>query len=216
MPLLDRLRHIDTASLSDADKRLRVFPSSIRRLAAGSRMVGRAVTAEADGDLMSVLGALQLGGCGDVLVVSAGAPEVAVAGELFCTEAARRGMTGVVIDGLCRDSALLVRLGLPVYARGTTPFAPGAKAIPVVQVPLRIGDVVIRPGDVILGDDDGIVAGSEAEFEAAVGAAEAIQTREKAFRSSIEHGQALFDSLNFADHAELLQAGLDSALIFKD
>ncbi len=177
-------------------------------------MVGRVVTAEANGDLMSVLEALHLGGAGDVLVVSAGAPDLAVAGELFCTEAARRGMTGVVIDGLCRDSALLARLGLPVYSRGTTPRAPGAKAVPVVQVPVRIGDIDVRPGDLVLGDDDGIVVGSEAEFEAAVDAAEAIQTREKALRSSIELGRSLFDSLNFAEHAERLRAGVDSALTF--
>jgi 4-hydroxy-4-methyl-2-oxoglutarate aldolase len=160
MPLLDRLRLIDTASLSDADKGLRVLPSAIRRLAAGQRMVGR------------------------------------------------------VVDGLCRDSAQLVRLGLPVYSRGTTPRAPGAKAVPVVQVPIRIGAADVRPGDVILGDDDGILVGSVAEFEAAVDAAEAIQTREKALRSSIEQGQSLFDSLNFAEHAERLRAGLDSALTF--
>jgi len=214
MPLLDRLRHIDTASLSDADKGLRVLPSAIRRLAAGQRMVGRVVTAEANGDLMSVLAALHIGGAGDVLVVSAGTADLAVAGELFCTEAARRGMTGVVIDGLCRDSALLVRLGLPVYSRGTTPRAPGAYAVPVVQVPVRIGEVDVRPGDVVLGDDDGIVVGSEAEFEAAVDAAEAIQTREKALRAAIEQGRSLFDSLNFEEHAERLRAGVDSALAF--
>jgi 4-hydroxy-4-methyl-2-oxoglutarate aldolase len=172
------------------------------------------VTASANGDLMSVLAALQLGGPGDVLVVAAGTTDLAVAGELFCTEAARRGMTGVVIDGLCRDSALLVRLGLPVYSRGTTPRAPGANAVPVVQVPIMIGDIDVRPGDLILGDDDGIVVGSDAEFESAIDGAEAIQIREKALRVSIEQGDSLFDSLNFAEHAERLRAGLDSALVF--
>ena len=84
----------------------------------------------------------------------------------------------------------------------------------MVQVAIRIGAVDVRPGDLILGDDDGIVVGSEAEFEAAVDAAEAIQTREKALRSSIEQGQSLFDSLNFTEHTERLRAGLDSALTF--
>jgi regulator of RNase E activity RraA len=214
MPLSDRLQHIDTASLSDANKSLRVLPSSIRRLAPGQRMVGRVVTALANGDLMSVLAALESGGAGEVLVVAAGVPDLAVAGELFCTEAARRGMTGVVIDGLCRDSALLARLGLPVYSRGTTPRAPGANAVPVVQVPILIGDIEVRPGDLMLGDDDGIVVGSEAEFESAIDQAEAIQVREKALRASIEQGQSLFDSLNFAEHADRLRGGLDSALRF--
>lgn len=178
-------------------------------------MVGRVVTAVANGDLMSVLAALESGGAGDVLVVAAGVPDLAVAGELFCTEALRRGMTGVVIDGLCRDSAHLVRLGLPVYSRGTTPRAPGANSVPVVQVPIVIGDVEVRPGDLMLGDDDGIVVGSEAEFESAIDQAEAIQVREKALRASIEQGQSLFDSLNFAEHADRLRGGLESALRFE-
>ena len=215
MLLLDRLQRIDTASLSDANKGLRVLPPAIRRLASGHRMVGRVVTASANGDLMSVIGALELGGADDVLVVSAGVADLAVAGELFCTEAARRGMTGIVIDGLCRDSSLLVQLGLPVYSRGTTPRAPAANGIPVVQVPIVIGDVEVRPGDLILGDDDGIVVGSASEFESAIDAAEAIQVREKALRSAIEQGHSLFDSLNFAEHADRLRAGADSALRFE-
>ena len=79
-------------------------------------MAGRAVTAAAHDDLMSVIAALEIGGDGDVLVVSAGVADQAVSGELFGTEAFRRGMAGVVIDGMSRDSAALKRLGLPFYS----------------------------------------------------------------------------------------------------
>ncbi len=154
--LLERLRRIDTASLSDADKALHVLPPTIRPLVSGVRMAGRAVTAVANGDLMSVIGALEIGGIGDVLVISAGGFDQAVSGELFGTEAFRRGMSGVVIDGLSRDSA-----------------------------------------------------------EAIVDAAEAIQTREKTLRISIENGFSLFDTLNFTEHRERLIAGVDSKLTFE-
>jgi 4-hydroxy-4-methyl-2-oxoglutarate aldolase len=212
--LLERLRHIDTASLADANRALRVLPVGIRPLVLGGRMVGRAVTAAANGDLMSVIGALELGGVDDVLVVSAGVDDLAVSGELFGTEAFRRGMSGVVIDGLCRDTAALARLGMPFYSRGSTPKAPPAQRIPEVQVALLIGDVEVHPGDLLVGDDDGIVVGSVAEFEVAVDGAEAIQTREKALRISIENGHSLFDTLNFTEHVERLRAGLDSSLTF--
>ena len=213
--LLERLRHIDTASLSDANKAMRVLPPSIRPLLAGRRMAGRAVTAVANGDLMSVIGALEIGGPGDVLVVSAGEFDQAVSGELFGTEAFRRGMAGVVIDGLSRDSAALRKLGMPFYSRGVTPKAPPALAVPEIQVPLLIGDVEVLPGDILIGDDDGIIVGTVAEFGAIVDAAEAIQTREKALRISIENGYSLFDTLNFAEHKERLIAGLDSTLTFE-
>ena len=178
-------------------------------------MAGRAVTAVANGDLMSVIGALEIGGAGDVLVVSAGVLDQAVSGELFGTEAFRRGMAGVVIDGLSRDSAALKKLGMPFYSRGDTPKAPPAMALPEIQVPLLIGDVEVLPGDILVGDDDGIIVGTAAEFEAIVDAAEAIQTREKALRISIENGFSLFDTLNFAEHKERLIAGLDSKLTFE-
>ena len=213
--LLERLRHIDTASLSDANKELRVLPSAIRPLVLGGRMAGRAVTAVANGDLMSVIGALEIGGVGDVLVVSAGGCDQAVCGELFGTEAFRRGMSGVVIDGLSRDSAALRKLGMPFYSRGITPKAPPAVEVPEIQVPLMIDGVEVLPGDVLVGDDDGIIVGSIADFEAVVEAAEAIQTREKALRISIENGFSLFDTLNFTEHKERLIAGIDSKLTFE-
>ena len=62
---------------------------------------------------------------GDVLVIATGGGTSAVLGELFATEAKRRGLAGIVIDGLCRDVAGLRRIGLPVFARGTIPARAG-------------------------------------------------------------------------------------------
>jgi len=212
--LLARLRLIDTASLSDADKALPVLPREIRPLVPGLKMAGRAVTARADGDLMSVIGALEIAGPGDVLVVSAGIDDQAVAGELFGTEAFRRGLAGLVVDGLTRDTAALRRLGLPVYSRGVAPKAPPAVKVPEIQVALTIGAVEVRPGDLLVGDDDGIIVGSAPDFAAIVDIAEAIQTREKALRISIEGGYSLFEAMNFTEHAARLRNGEDSKLAF--
>jgi 4-hydroxy-4-methyl-2-oxoglutarate aldolase len=213
--LLARLRLIDTASLSDANKTLLVLPPTIRPLIGGLRMVGRAVTANANDDLMSVIGALEIAGPGDVLVVAAGVKDEAVAGELFGTEAFRRGLAGVVIDGMSRDTAALRRLGLPFYSRGVTPKAPPAIKVPEIQIPIMIGGVEVHPGDILVGDDDGIVVGSVADFIAIIDAAEAIQTREKALRISIENGLSLFDAMNFTEHATRLRAGQPSRLAFE-
>jgi len=213
--LLERLRHLDTASLSDANKELHVLPAAIRPLVPGARMAGRAVTAAAHGDLMSVLAALEVGGVGDVLVVAAGDSNEAVSGELFGTEAFRRGMAGVVIDGMSRDSAALKRLGMPFYSLGVTPKAPGATKAPEIQVTVSIGGVDVHPGDLLVGDDDGIIVGTAAEFAAIVDAAEAIQSREKALRIAIENGRSLFDALNFHEHRERQLAGVESKLTFK-
>ena len=213
--LLDRLARVDTASLCDAGAGLRVAGPELRPIAAGTWMVGRAVTADAGGDLMPVLGALELVGPGDVLVVAAGGPR-AVAGELFVTEALRRGLAGIVIDGFCRDLHTVVSLGLPVFARGATPRAAPAMAVPTILVPVTIAGIEVRPGDLLVGDDDGIVVGTEAELLAAIETAETTVGRERALRQSIQDGASLFDRVTFREHAARLLAGEHSALRFHD
>jgi 4-hydroxy-4-methyl-2-oxoglutarate aldolase len=212
--VLNRLRRVDTTSLVDAGRELRVLPAAIRPLRTGLRLVGRALTVDARGDLMSVIAGLRQSGPGDVLVVAAGSAEHAVAGELFASEALRRGLAGIVIDGLCRDSRTLVTIDLPIYARGAVPTACPARAIPMVQVPVRIGSVAVRPGDLVLGDDDGIVVATEEELLAALDTAEAIQHREEGLRTRIVAGSSLFDHLDYDRHLAAIRAGEVSKLTF--
>ena len=212
--VLDRLARVDTTSLVDAGHGLRVLPADIRPVRAGLRMVGRALTVDARGDLMSVLEGLRQSGPGEVLVVAAGSDQHAVAGELFATEALRRGVAGIVIDGLCRDSRTLTQLDLPVYARGVAPTACPARARPVVQVPITIGAITVQPGDLVLGDDDGLVVATEQEVMAVLEAAELIQRREEDLRVRIEAGLSLFDSVNYEEHVAAVRAGEDSKLAF--
>ncbi|HEY0239165.1 MAG TPA: hypothetical protein VGC37_10975 [Friedmanniella sp.] len=211
--LLTRLARVDTTSLVDAAPTLRVLPREIRPVRAGSRLAGSAVTVDAQSDLVPVLVGLASAGRGDVLVV-AGDPDRAVAGELFATEALRRGLAGVVVHGLCRDSRTLRAMDLPVFATGVTPRACPARALPTVGPTLTLDGVEVRSGDLVLADDDGVVVGSPAEIAAAIDGAEAIQTREEALRAAIERGESLFDHLNVDAHVEALRDGRDTKLAF--
>ena len=162
--LLDRLTHLSTTSLVDAAPVLRVLPLALRPLVPGRHVVGRVVTARANRDLMSVIHALRECGPGDVLVVDAGGDDRAVAGELFGTEAQRRGLAGLVILGRSRDTATLATLSLPVWSTGVAPNAYAAKALPETGVTLSLDGVRVDPGELVVGDDDGLVVGSEAEL----------------------------------------------------
>ena len=214
LDLFERLSRLDAATLSDADKSLKILPPAIRPVSANARLLGRAVTADAPDDLLSVLAGLQAACPGDVLVVSANGSANAVAGELFANEASRRGLAGLVLDGYCRDSRSLRRMNLPIFARGATPHAAPAKAPPSINVPLTIEGVRVNPGDLLVGDEDGILVATPDELAAAVHAAETIQVTEEALVSSMTDGVPLFDMLNFAEHVRKVSASEDSTLQF--
>ena len=212
--LLDRLAHLSTTSLVDAAPALRILPLGLRPVVPGRHLVGRVVTARANRDLMSVIHALRESEPGDVLVVDAGGEDRAVAGELFGTEAQRRGLAGLVILGRSRDTAALARLSMPVWSTGFAPNAYPARALPQAGVALSLQGVRVDPGDVIVGDDDGLVVGSPDELAAAVDPAEAIEAREKGLQVRLLEGTSLFDVLNYEEHLAALEGGLPGGLAF--
>jgi 4-hydroxy-4-methyl-2-oxoglutarate aldolase len=211
--LFARLAAIDTTCLADAGPDLGVLPTDLCPIGRSRRLVGRALTVDARSDLMSTIAAIKASGPGDVLVISAGDDDRAAAGELFATEAQRRGVAGIVIDGRSRDSAVVGKLDIAVFSRGPAPNAPGARKLPRIQVPITIGDVEIQPGDIVLGDGDGIVVGPTAAIEAALEKAEAIQARERRLQAAIQAGRSLFEALNFDEHLAALEAGRPSRLV---
>lgn len=108
----ERLQNLDTASLADANKNLRVVDSTIRPIRFGLKLIGIAHTVRCHEDFLTVIKALHDSMPGEVLVIDTGDSRAAVAGELFSTEASRKGLTGLVIDGACRDTAKLKTLDL--------------------------------------------------------------------------------------------------------
>lgn len=212
--LLERLAGLSTTSLVDAQPTLRILPPRLRPVAAGGHLVGRVVTARANRDLMSVIHALRGSGPGDVLVVDAGGDDRAVAGELFGTEAQRRGLAGLVILGRSRDTATLARLRMPVWSTGFAPNAYPARSLPETGVDLSLDGVAVRPGELVVGDDDGLVVGSQDELGSAVDAAEAIEARETGLQARMLEGASLFDVMNYDEHLAALRDGRPGGLAF--
>jgi 4-hydroxy-4-methyl-2-oxoglutarate aldolase len=193
--LLERLRAIDTTTLSDAGKDLRVVDAALRPIAVGRKLVGRAVTVAGHRGLLAVVDGLERAGAGDVLVIDGGGGTRALAGELFASEARRKGLAGIVIDGYCRDTAELRNIDLPFYARGCVPHAAGAGSKPGTSGPVECGGVGVVPGDIVVGDDDGIVVGTADELAAVLDAAEALQATERSILAAIQSGTSLFERL---------------------
>jgi regulator of RNase E activity RraA len=127
-----------------------------------------------------------------VICLQAGG-EWAYFGELAGAEAVRRGVAGVVVDGLIRDLAGLRELGLTVYARGTTPVGGSLNEGGEAGVPIEVGGETVRPGDWLVGDPDGVVVIAAEEADAAVAAAEAAIAGEVETLRRISEGGSLFD-----------------------
>lgn len=213
--VVGRLKGMDVSALCDAAKDLPVVDPAIRAMVPDVRMAGRAFTVVAEDDHLPVMSAVAEAAPGDVLVVTTNGGSCAVLGELFANEARRRGLAGVVIDGRCRDLQGLRRAGLPIFARGTTPMSGSVVARTPLERPIRCGGVDVAPGDVVFGDDDGVIIAPADRIAAALDAAEAIASAERAILEAIGQGTALHALTNYAEHVAALDRGGASALAFQ-
>jgi 4-hydroxy-4-methyl-2-oxoglutarate aldolase len=86
---------------------------------------------------------------------------VALYGELSASTSRAHGAVGALIDGASRDTARLISMGFPVFARCRNPVeAFGRYMLMSCQVPIllsgeTIETVRVEPGDFIFGEADG-------------------------------------------------------------
>jgi 4-hydroxy-4-methyl-2-oxoglutarate aldolase len=210
--LIERLLAIDVSALSDADKTLPIVDPAVRAMIPEVRIAGPAFTVVAEDDHLPVMSALAEAAPGDVLVVATNGGSRAVFGELVAIEAQRRGLAGIVADGYCRDLRGLRRIGLPVFARGTTPRAGTAVSRAALGTTVGLGGVEVSPGDIVFADDDGILVAAPDRIGAAIEAAERIARSERAM---LEAAKPLRELTNLDEHVAALDRGEASSLAFR-
>ncbi len=209
-----RLGALDTTSVCDTDKSIRVMDPGMRPVRTGLKLIGRAFTVSCDDDFLAVIKALRDASVGDVLVVEARGGRRAVAGELFTTEAARKGLAGLVVDGAVRDTRRIRTLDIPVYSRHVAPDSGTTAKLGTIGAPVTCGGVTVNPGDVLFGDDDGIVVASVEELGRLIPLAENIQHTEGLALDAMEKGRGLLGMTNFEQHYANVEAGVASKLAF--
>ena len=149
-----------TPDISDLLNRLYAVDAGIRCLTApGARLCAAACTVKVfPGDNLMVHKSLDIARPGEVVVVDAsGARGNAVLGDLICAKARHRGVAAFVVDGLVRDLPAVREIGLPVFARGTTPVGPLHRGPGEINFPVVCGGVVTHAGDIVVADEAGMV-----------------------------------------------------------
>ena len=157
---------------------------------ARSVMVGVAITCHCGpADNLALFGALAVAKPGDILVAATdGFTATSVTGDLLMGMARNRGLLGLVTDGLARDVAGIVGVGLPVYCAGLTPNSPVRNGPGTVGQPIVVGGVAIDSGDILIGDDDGVVVIPRAETGAVLNRLSEVRAAEAALEAKVKAG----------------------------
>jgi regulator of RNase E activity RraA len=148
------------ANVSDIQGRHQTMHANIKPLYTPMpKVCGPAVTVKArPGDNLMAMKAIELAKPGDVIVISSdGEANLSVWGGIMSTMARRRGIAGVITDGVVRDVVQTRETGLPVWCTGHTPAAPTKDGPGQVNTPVTCGNVLVHPGDLVFADEDGAV-----------------------------------------------------------
>ena len=171
-------------------------------------MVGVALTCNCGpGDNLALFGAMSIAEPGDILVAATGAFKgAAVTGDLMLGMALNRGIGGLVTDGLVRDIAGVLAVGLPVYCAGVSPNSPARNGPGTVGEPIDLGGLRIESGDILIGDRDGVVVVPRARAAAVVEALATVRAAEAALEAKIVAGLEI---------PEFVEAILNSDRVFR-
>jgi 4-hydroxy-4-methyl-2-oxoglutarate aldolase len=160
-----------------------------------SVLVGTALTCHCGpADNLALFAALATARAGDVLVAATdGFTGTSITGDLLMGMARNRGLLGLVTDGLARDLAGILGVGLPVYCAGLTPNSPARNGPGTVGLPVVMGGVAIESGDVIVADNDGVVIVPRRQIGDVIGRLPAIRAAESGLEAKVKGGLEIPD-----------------------
>lgn len=162
MELVDEFRKLPAANVADCMGRSCGMNPQIRLMSSPENpiMCGVALTVKTrPGDNMMLHKAMNMSKPGDVIVVSnEGERNRAIMGEIMYNYMSGfKKIEGIVIDGPIRDTDVIGKGPLAIFATGSTPAGPYKEGPGEINVPIACGGVSVNPGDIILGDRDGVI-----------------------------------------------------------
>lgn len=196
-----RASRLDTTALSDAMDRLGIGGQclGIKPLHSGFRLTGRAFT------ILYGPAGMPPGTVGDyiddvepgavVVLDNGGREDATVWGDILTMVAHTRGVAGTVIDGACRDIALALEAGYPIFSRSYS-MRTGKDRVQVeaTNCTVNIGDARVDPGDILRGDSDGVIVIPKAHENEVLRIAEEIDSVEGQILKAVRDGSRLVEA----------------------
>ena len=169
------------------------------------RLVGRAftlrfvparedlATPESWSQPISTRAAIEAMPAGCIAVADAmGCTDAGIFGDILCARMKKRGVAGLVTDGVVRDVAGVLGTKLPVWSQGgAAPPSVAALTFVAWQQPIGCGGVAVFPDDVVVVDDDGAVLIPAKLLDDVVAAAPEQERQEAWIMAEVEKGAAL-------------------------
>ena len=127
-----------------------------------------------------------------VIADAMGDRNAGIFGDILCARMVKRGVAGLVTDGVLRDLAGVKATGLPVWATGAA-APPSVAALHFVgwNETIACGGVAVVPGDVVVADDDGAVVIPAAMVDDVAAQAAEQEAMEEWIMAEVEGGAAL-------------------------
>ena len=118
--------------------------------------------------------------------------DAGIFGDILCARMVKRGVAGLITDGVVRDLAGVLGTGLPIWCNGVA-APPSVAGLTFVgwQHPVGCGGVAVFPNDVVVADDDGAVLIPAALLDEVIAAAVEQERLEGWIMGQVEAGQAL-------------------------
>ena len=213
-PIIERLLKLDTCAVADGMDRLGLTGATygVRPMWPCPKIVGRAVTMKIKPVGLDKpkqhLGTLPIDAAqpGDVIVIdNGGRADTSCWGGLLALAAKTKGISGVVIDGACRDIDESRELGFPVYARGAVPMtARGRIMQQSYNQEIEFAGVQVHPGDLLIADGSGVVVIPRSREEDVVREAEAVAATEARMAEGIRQGMSVLEVLEKLGYEQML------------
>lgn len=186
-----------TGNICDAMDRFGAMDYQIRPLDAAMRVIGIALTVRTrPGDNLALYKALDVARPGDVLVIATyDYTTGSTFGDIVVNIAKRKGIAGIVCDGLCRDASGIRAVGLPVFTRGLSPSSPQKDGPGEIGAPVSCGGLTVSSGDVIVGDEDGVVVVPLRDLEAIGERLQVVFQKEEKMLADVEAGVLMSDAV---------------------